>query len=378
MVYEIIVLLLTASYILFFLLYLFGWIMLPVFRQAEFAPQTKVSIIVPARNEEKSISRLLNCLLTQSYPDSLYEIIIVDDFSEDNTLQVIKSFDSFKIKLLQLKDFISNEERIMSFKKKAIEVAVTNSTGELIVTTDADCRMNENWLKTLVNFYEIQKCRMIVAPVLINEEKGFFAKFQSLDLIGLMGITGATLQIKFPTMCNGANLAFGRKSFYEVNGYADISEKSSGDDMLLMHKMGKKWPGAVKFIRNTNAIVYTSPQKTLSSFIAQRMRWTSKSQAYSDWKIKMNLLLIYLFNLSLPVACFLSILMGKLWLMFFFQLAVKLILDFVFLSQVTEFFNRRRLLWLFLPVEAAHIIYIVVVGFAGNFFQSTWKGRKVK
>ncbi|MFI5134248.1 MAG: glycosyltransferase [Chitinophagales bacterium] len=367
----------TGSYVFFFLLYLFGWLTSSPYKPSQSSSQTNVSIIIPARNEAPNISLLLNDLLKQSYPDSLYEIIVVDDFSEDNTCQIVRAVDNPKIRLLQLKDFVTKEERIVSYKKKAIEIAIANSSGELIVTTDADCSINENWLRTIVGFYEEKKCRMIVAPVLIKEEKNFFSKFQSLDLLGLLGITGATLRLNFPTMCNGANLAFEKKIFYEVNGYGGISENSSGDDMLLMHKIAERWSGGVKFLKNKEAIVFTSAQKTFSTFLMQRMRWTSKSKSYSGWKIKLNLLLIYLFNFSVLVSLFMAIINTGLWPVLLFQIATKFILDFIFLSEVTNFFDSRRLLWLFLPIEAMHVIYIVIVGFAGNFFRTIWKGRRV-
>jgi len=377
-VYEILTIILAISYISIFLFYLLGWMSLPVYIPSESKPHTKVSIIIPARNEEQNIFSLLNDLLQQTYPPSLFEIIVVDDFSEDRTFEIVESIVDPRIKFLRLKDFIKEDERIFSYKKKAIEIAISNSNGELMITTDADCRVKSNWLATMVNFYEEKRCQMIVATVLMEGERKFFDKFQELDFVGMMGITAATLHLNFPTMCNGANLAFQRKAFEEVNGYEGVSEKSSGDDMLLMHKIAEKWNGGAKFLKSREAVVYSSTQKSIRSFFSQRMRWTSKSQSYSDWKIKANLLLVYLFNLLILASLFLSIFYSQLWLVFFFQLSIKIILDFAFLSQVTGFFNRQKLLWLFLLIEALHIFYIVVVGFAGNFFQTSWKGRKVQ
>src|SRR5262249_16816831 len=148
----------------------------------------------------------------------------------------------------------------------------------------------------------------------------------------------------------------------EVNGYEGILTTVSGDDMLLMHKIANKWNGAVAFIKNVEAVVYTSPQRNVPSFVSQRMRWTSKSRYYSDWKIKLNLFIVYFFNVSILVSLVLSFFKPELLMFFISQLGAKLISDFVFLSQVTKFFNRRGLLWLFLPIEVIHILYISVVG----------------
>ncbi|HYV92265.1 MAG TPA: glycosyltransferase [Chitinophagales bacterium] len=376
--YSLIVLSLTLCYVFLFLFYLTGWVLLAEYQRSARTSSTRVSIIVAARNEEVNIGNLLNDLLKQNFSSELFEVIVVDDFSEDRTAEIVSSFQNKNLRLLQLENFLKTDEPISSFKKKALEMGIQNATGELIVTTDADCRMNNNWLHTLVNFFEEHQCKMIVAPVLMRAQENFFQKFQTLDLIGLTGITGATLHLNFPTMCNGANLAFTKKSFYEVDGYRGISEKTSGDDMLLMHKMARQWKRGVLFLKNKDAAVFTEPQPSLSSFIRQRMRWTSKSKVYEDPKIILNLIAVLLFNFSLLVSLILSFFDHELLMVFLIQFITKAIMDFAFLSQVTKFFRRQQLLWLFLPAEILHIIYIVIAGIAGNFFTVKWKERIVK
>ena len=352
--------------------------MLPEYKMTDHLPHTRTSIIIPARNEEANIGNVLTDLVQQNFPGELFEIIVVDDFSEDRTAELVSSFQSGQIRLIRLKEFLSNEQSVFSYKKKALEAGIENADGDLIITTDADCRMNSRWLRTMVNFYEKQQCHMVVAPVLVKEETNFLSKFQALDLIGLTGITGATLHLNFPTMCNGANLAFTKNSFYEVNGYEGISEKTSGDDMLLMHKIARRWNGGVLFLKNPDAIVFTKPQPNFSSFFRQRMRWTSKSKAYEDRKIIFNLLVILLFNISIIFSLAISLFDHRFFLLFLASFAIKTIMDFVFLAQVTKYFHRKELLWLFLPAEIIHVFYIVIKGIAGNFFTVSWKGRIVK
>src|SRR6185369_7897845 len=121
---------------------------------------------------------LLNDLFQQDFPSELFEVIVVDDFSADRTAEIVSSFQNKNLRLLQLKNFISEDELSSSFKKKALEIGIQYATGDLIITTDADCRMNLNWLATIVNFFEEKRCNMIVAPVLIKDEKAFLQKFQ--------------------------------------------------------------------------------------------------------------------------------------------------------------------------------------------------------
>lgn len=376
-VIQLVTLLLTAAYIVIFLFYLCGWLVAPPVPANEKLAGTTVSVVIAARNEEKKIANLLSVLLDQEYPANLMEILVIDDHSEDGTAAVVREFHDSIIRLVPLKDHLAATPAVNSYKKKAIELGVTLSSAELIITTDADCIPGRQWLATIVGFYERTSARMVVAPVLIRESRSFLSRFQELDLLGMAGITGATLNLNFATMCNGGNLAFQRKAFQEVGGYSGNDRKTSGDDLFLMHKMAAKWKGGVKFLKSVQACVHTAAQPTLREFLTQRMRWTSKSLAYADWRIKANLLAVYFFNLSILVSLLIACADDRYWITFIFQLFSKIIIDIVFLTQVGRFFERRFPVGLFLPIEILHVLYIVTVGLIGNLFFPTWKGRNV-
>src|SRR5437763_11590717 len=132
----IISLLLFIAYAILIAIYKKGWQQCPEFESRDrFIPTKKVSVIIPARNEERTIGTCLASLQKQNYPASLLETIVVDDHSEDATADVVSGFHSPNIKLIRLKEFVDG--KINSYKKKAIEVAVSQSTGEWIITTDA-------------------------------------------------------------------------------------------------------------------------------------------------------------------------------------------------------------------------------------------------
>ena len=183
-------------------------------------------------------------------------------------------------------DFIKIENP-NSYKKKAIETAIGLAKGSLIVTTDADCIVQPEWLKTIASYYENSGAVFIAAPVVYNDPspgdsffKKFFKIFQSLDFMTLQGITGASVYKKFHNMCNGANLAYEKKVFHEVGGFEGIDNIASGDDMLLMHKIQKLYPDKIKYLKSTNVIVQTQPAETVKEFINQRIRWASKADKY--------------------------------------------------------------------------------------------------
>lgn len=354
-------------------------------------PQTKISIIIPARNEEDNITSCLDSLSNQSYPKDLFEVLVVDDHSTDKTAEMVLQHPAGNIKLILLKDHVT-PGALNSFKKKAIEIAIQQSTGKLIVTTDADCIVPQNWLQTIAAFYEQYKPQFIAAPVAIDCGMSFIEIFQALDFMALQGITGAAVYKKVHSMCNGANLAYTKKAFEEVGGFTGIDNIASGDDMLLMHKIFKRYPDKTFFLKSKEVIVQTVAVKTIGEFFNQRIRWASKADSYDDKRIFWALLLVYLFNLSLvflpvwalfnnagfnihlyPVSIFLTI--TELWVI---MLVFKIIIELVFLFPVAAFFGKRKLLWLFPFMQPFHIIYTVIAGWLGRFGRYKWKERRVK
>ena len=358
---------------------------------ADFKPATKITIVIPARNEEQNISACLHSIINQSYPKELFEILVVDDFSTDNTAAVVTSFNLPYIKLISLKNFVT-ATAINSYKKKAIEIAIQHSTGDLIVTTDADCIAPVNWLQTIAAFYEHTNASLIVMPVAINCGNRFIEIFQAVDFMTLQGITGASVNKKIHSMCNGANLAYTKTAFTEVGGFKGIDSIASGDDMLLMHKIYKHHPDKVLFLKSKDIIVQTNPVHTIKEFFNQRIRWASKADKYDDKRIIAVLLLVYVFNvllLAMPiVALFKNFIFNihiypitfiasvfELWLIL---IVSKTIVELFFLFSVARFFNKQKLLWWFPVMQLIHIIYTVIAGWLGKFGSYKWKGRNVK
>lgn len=360
--------------------YLYGWKSIAIWEIPKtFSPQTQVTILIPARNEGENIVACLQSILAQKYPSHLFEIIIIDDHSEDDTVAKIQQLQQSNVRILALKDFIKNRDQLQSFKKKAIEIGIEHSFGKLIISTDADCIVPKNWLNYMVSFYEKGQYKFIAAPVNFFDEKSLFEKFQSLDFLGMMGVTGAGIQGRFMNMCNGANLAYEKKAFYDVDGFNGIDEIASGDDMLLLQKMAKRFPNQIAFLKNKDATVLTRGKPDLKSFSQQRIRWASKSGNYQELQILIILALVFFFCVSI-VANFLllPLFLVELGWVLFIQLLIKTIIDFFYLNHMTHFFQRKDLMKIFFPAQVFHIVYIFVIGLLGNIVKEyRWKGRKV-
>jgi cellulose synthase/poly-beta-1,6-N-acetylglucosamine synthase-like glycosyltransferase len=381
-----------------------------------FNNSTKLSIIIPARNEETNIENCIQSILQNNYPAHLFEIIVVDDHSEDNTPIIVKKYAAQNVKLISLKDFVA--DTINSYKKKAIEVAIAQATGTLIITTDADCIVPTTWLQTIASFYEEKKPAFIAAPVLIDTSYPSLAHthkenakssefnipsprsgegqglrsvgvriFQSLDFMTLQGITAAVVHKKQMTMCNGANMAYERAVFYEVGGFVGIDNIASGDDMLLMHKIYKQYPDRVLFLKSKEAIVKTAAVNTIKQFFNQRIRWASKADKYDDKRILPVLVLVYFFNcfmLVLPIVALFNnaqysmfnvqCSMLGLWL---WMLLFKTVVELFFLFPVASFFGKKKMLCFFPFLQPFHICYTIISGWLGKFGKYTWKERSV-
>jgi cellulose synthase/poly-beta-1,6-N-acetylglucosamine synthase-like glycosyltransferase len=331
-----------------------------------------VSVIIPARNEEKNIGSCLDSILAQDYPKTYTEIIVADDQSTDQTASIVLSK---PVKMLNMKDL---PEETIAFKKKAISAAITSSKGELIITTDADCISPQYWISTLVAVQQTTHAVFVVAPVRMRYDNSFLSKFQSLDFAILQGITAASVYGGFHNMANGANLAYTKEAFIAVNGFSGIDDIASGDDMLLMQKISERFPGRIAYAFSRDAIVETLPEPDWKSFFRQRIRWSSKARKYEDKRIFKVLLLVYLLNVCMLILMCISFLSFTHLGIFLLMLLYKTIVEWSFVQKVLRFFQLEKLLAWFPVAQPIHIAYIVVSGLFGQVGSYRWKDRQVK
>lgn len=394
LVLTLICLLLMTLYGGLIVYYRWAWSMIPAWSPP--APsqsfRTRISVLVPARNEEKNIGTCLDAIARQTYPSELYEVIVIDDHSTDGTAGLVSAFAAaapFSLTCIPLADVVrggtvqgdaiqGEAVPIRAHKKFAIETGIAAAKGDLIVTTDADCWSDPGWLTAIASYHEATGAKFIAAPVRIGPSRlNLLYLLQTLDFITLQGITAASVSRNVHSMCNGANLAYEKKAFFEVGGFKDIDQLPSGDDMLLMYKIYKKYPDKVFFLKNRTAIVSTRPEKTWKGFIHQRIRWASKATSYDDRRIFGVLLLVYLVNLLFPL-----LLLASWWNTWYLWTLLLLVLvktfaEYPFVRQVAGFFGQQRLMAYFPALQPLHIAYTVIIGWLGQFGSYRWKDRKI-
>ncbi|MFD2597883.1 glycosyltransferase [Sphingobacterium corticis] len=367
----------TLVYVGLVLYMRFGWFRtgLSSTRVAHQYSDSRVSVLIAARNEEENIGRTLDCLVTQNFPEDRLEIIVVDDHSTDRTAEIVRTYAPYGVRLLQMDE----GDKLNSYKKLAISKAIDISTGDIIMTTDADCRMGPNWVQTVVKFMDEGGLEMVSSPVAYHEEKSRFERLQTLEFLYLIGLGASGIGNGVPTTCNGANLAYRKETFFRVGGFKGIDDLASGDDELLLHKVSEEAADRIGFCKSKEAIVYTDAKPTLASFISQRKRWASKSTKYKDKRIVVLGVVIWLFNLALiwGTLRFLLELPTFNWT-FAFCVMLKISVEWVFLQPITDFVGRKELMRYLPFLSFAHTVYLVYIGVAGNMGKYDWKGRTVK
>jgi poly-beta-1,6-N-acetyl-D-glucosamine synthase len=318
-------------------------------------PKTFVTVIIACRNEQNNLPEIIEDLNNQSYPKSLFEVIIVDDNSEDSTFKIASSNN----RLLNIKA-VKNVGR---GKKRAIMTGVDISSGEFIITTDADCRMGNNWIKTIAGFYETYSANMIIGPVRIASSKNFFGKFQELEFLSLQGITAGYAEKNDPIMCNGANLSFTKESY--LNNMHNLHfELSSGDDIFLLHSIKASKANKIMWLESTEAMVTTAPSSTIKAYIHQRKRWLSKAGYYKDNSSIVTGIVTFVTILTQISTLTAGIFHHTFFLIFFLLVLIKSIPDYLILKNTTKRYGKNYLMRWFIPSQIVYPFYVFIVAFA--------------
>ena len=367
-----IILIINSLYFIFNLILIYAWLkMRNNFTIKSSEKDTKLTVIIPVRNEAGNIVRLLEDLSNQDYPTENFEVIIANDDSSDNTADLILSHqETSNYRIILLNIFGENDS---SPKKRAIQKSIEISSGELIITTDGDCRVSSKWLSSIQQFYKSSGAKLISSPVTFIDENTFWNAAQIIEFASLIGSGACAMYLQKPNMCNGANIAYTREVFEEVGGFAGNEHLASGDDEFLMHKIAQKYPDKVKFNSNTDSIVKTNSQPDLKHFYQQRRRWASKWKHYNNWQISALAMFIFAVNLGVILTYFLFPLQQFLSLIF-----LKFGSEFIFLSLVIKYLGYKNKVFFVPIIQIFYPFYVVFFGLLAQGKGYEWKGRKLQ
>ncbi len=357
------------------------WRQIPFFssEKADFNDLPFTTIVIPVRNEADSILELLQDMDEQrigkeTYPANKFEVIVVDDASEDSTFQKVKKYQKnsrFPLTLVSL----NMPGFSGSHKKMAITRAVESAKGDVIITIDGDCRVGSGWLAAISAFFRQHQPVLVSGPVTFHQERSLFERLQTIEFASLIGVGGASMQARRPNMCNGANLAFSKEAFYAVGGYQDSMHIPSGDDEFLLQKMSKKYPQQIFFLKSRQAVVYTRAKHTVKEFYQQRRRWAGKWKLHKNVWVAALALFIFTFRLVFLIALGMSISGFYPWGVLSAQWLVSVLIEFFFLKDVLHSMKKQMSLPVFLILICIYAPYVVFFGICANFGGYTWKNR---
>lgn len=353
------------------------------FKLQDLKPKTKFSVIIPFRNEAKNLLGLLKSIENLNYPISYFEIILVDDDSNDDSVIIIqKVLDIFRQKSRNTQTdiikVIKNKRTSSSPKKDAITSAIKIAKYDWIITTDADCILPKYWLDSYDEFIQTKNAIAITGPVRFTGFSSFFTRFQILDTLSLQGITIGGFGIKKPLICNGANFVYSKKAFEQVSGFDGNTSITSGDDVFLLQKFLKEDSSKVHFLKSENAIVTTRVTDGFSEYLQQRLRWASKVSHYKSWFTKLMGLLVLLINMVtvslIPLYLFDALSLKTIILLFVIKFSIDLLLIF----KTARFYRQEHVLLSYVFASLIYPFITVYIAIISSFITYKWKGRAFK
>ncbi|WP_462249007.1 glycosyltransferase [Ekhidna sp.] len=361
----------TILYVLFYLSLAVGWRKISTISSRNTI--CSFTVIIPVRNEQENIQRILMQLQNQDYPKESFEVIVVDDFSDDDTRSIVEELIqslNITIRLIALSD------NTKQGKKHALTAGVKSASFDTILTTDADCNFTQNWIRSYSDAFD-ENAMMVAGPVAI-EGSGLFARLQQVEFAGLMGFGAVTIANENPSMCSGANLGFKKKAFEEVGGYTDNLFTPSGDDEFLLYSIMSKFPNSTIFLKSSDAVVTTVAHSKLSSFINQRVRWTSKWKHNKNWKVRVSAILFFLDYLTFYSVLISGLLEAVGLEMIGLLLVIRFLAQYLFIYPINKFMKGRSAFFPLIVFQIIYPMHVLFMGLNSIFGSYTWKGRRYR
>jgi cellulose synthase/poly-beta-1,6-N-acetylglucosamine synthase-like glycosyltransferase len=329
------------------------------------------SVIIAARNEEQHIRTCLGSVTNQTYPVDRYEVLVVNDGSNDGTVTEVQKYTTVRL----LHTTVTN-----AGKKNAIALGIVASKGEIIVTTDGDCEVRPEWLQSLVENF-VDAVQMVTGPVMLSLPRNAFERFQALDVAGLAIVTGAGIESGLHHLANGANMAFKRETFDAVCGFSGNINYASGDDVFLIQAIARTFPGSVRYVSSPEALVLTKPCISMQEFVQQRLRWATKNSVLRERSIYWIWVCIWLTYVMNSIAFGTAVVAYSLpvFLISSSLLCLIAIMEQIFLKRILSKYGRLDLLRGYPMSFILHYGYVLLIGLAVLVRRRyKWKGRELR
>jgi 1,2-diacylglycerol 3-beta-glucosyltransferase len=345
-----------------------GLFLLGLWRNKDYVSESSnlfVSVIIAARNEEMNLPHCLQSVATQTYFQSQYEIIVVNDGSTDNTESICKEFirQYPHIKLVHVQD-----DPLVRGKANALAQGIDTAKGEIILITDADCTVPPTWVEQTARRYG--KEVGLIGGFTLQKATSPFEGMQSLDWAFILGMAGATAGFNYPLGSIGNNLSFRKSAYDQVGGYRKLKFSVTEDYTIVQAIVGTgKWHYCYPI--DPKHLVESKPCPTILALVRQKHRWGK-----GGLDMKFAGLAIMVIGFLMHVSPFVMLCWGGV-VQAATALMVKFVADYIYLYKILKQLDRTDELRWFYWFELYFIIYVILLPFLVFFGGKVkWKGRE--
>ena len=330
-----------------------------------------VSVIVPARNEADDIEACLDSLRAADYPANRLEIIVVDDFSTDGTAERVRAHTpeaaSPTVRLVKMADSTDSNG---NHKPAAVARGIEAATGEVLLTTDADCRVPPAWIRSMVR-HCTPDTPFVAGPVGYDHDDLFLPRLQALELTGLVAYGAGTLGVGLPTFCNSANVAYRR----DVIDARETAPDGAARDEMLLQYVAYDTDREVTFNPDPDAQVRTTPPTSFAGYLRQQARWAHMGLRYPFARPRAMVVGLWGVHAALFLAGAVALALPSWRQPTLLLFLVKMAADAVLAVPAARHFGQRGLMRSWVPTELLLLLAVPIIGVLGPLGAVEWKGR---
>ncbi|MFT4698232.1 MAG: glycosyltransferase involved in cell wall biosynthesis [Flavobacteriaceae bacterium] len=316
-----------------------------------------ISLIICAKNEAENLKINIPIWQQQDYND--FEIILINDSSYDDTLEVLESFakEDSRIKIVNVK----NNEAFWGNKKYSLTLGIKAAKNKRMLFTDADCKPNSTlWMKKMVTQFSSKK-QLILGFGTYQKKSGFLNKLIRYETLLTAIQYFSYAKSGMPYMGVGRNLAYTSNLYYENNGFMSHMKILSGDDDLFVNEVATSKNTALCFSKDSFTI--SKPKETWKEWSIQKKRHISTAKHYKD--IHQFLLgLYFLSQILFWILAIVSLLMID-WKIPAIIIAFRFLLQWIIIGKSALKLDQKDLI-LLLPLWEIFLIFIQLSIFISN------------
>ena len=351
-----------------------------------------VSVVVPARNEEDTITACLQAILSGDYPSDRYEVVVVDDGSTDQTAARVRTLQAEhhaaipagrnaapppfpRLHLVQIPD---ESGASSGHKHAALARGIAAARGDILLTTDADCTTSPQWISSMMR-HMTRDTAFVSGPVLYRTGRSAFGDLQALESLGLVALGAGAIGANRPNLCNSANVAYRRSAYDQFASAASPGDPPpAGNDEILIQRIANETDWQVAFCPDPGAAVLAETEPDIRSFLQQRRRWAATGARYPGLGLRLAIGVVYAFYLLLSISLPMLLFAPGLWPVLAAAFLIKTASEAYLLIPACRHFDRQSLLRYFLPEQVVQLPYVVGIGLASLFGPVYWKGRRIQ